>query len=361
MGIDVEDIFCWDHHGDFVQCSSELRLLLNPCTKVLMYAMSISSINSSMSFERDIFGINITNQTSQAPTPPGSLRSLKEAGMALLIGVTGAGNGLVILSFVVDANLRTQSNYYLLNSAICDFCIGTFSTPLYMKNYVMNGKWVLGMHICKLWLVVDYIICQCSINTIILISFDRFQAVTKAAAYREQQHKLKPAVLKMAAVWILAFLVYGPVILLWEYIAGYSNISEGECNPEYYYNHYLRLCTSTIFFFTPFVVILYLNVTIYINIKTRTRAKQKHLVVPTRDYNAQSNTTSIFTIPDLENNEANSNSLAGPGCSTTRPSISKESGPMKHILHTDSSNGEVMPHDLDNITMFDKDEAKIPL
>ncbi|XP_078542327.1 histamine H3 receptor-like [Lissotriton helveticus] len=280
-------------------------------------AMSISSINMSTSFEGDVFGTNITHLTSEAQSPPDSLRTLKEVGMAVMIGVTGAGNGLVILSFVVDANLRTQSNYYLLNLAICDFGIGTFSTPLFMKNYIMNGKWILGRHACKMWLVIDYIINQCSINTIILISFDRFLAVTKPVVYREQQHKLKSAVLKMAATWVLAFLFHGPLIISWEYIAGYSNIPEGECNPEYHYSHYLRLWSSIILFFTPFVVILYLNVTIYINIKTRTRAKQKDLDVPPRENNAQNVTTSIFTIPDLENNEANSSSLSGPGCTST--------------------------------------------
>ncbi|XP_069075300.1 histamine H3 receptor-like [Pleurodeles waltl] len=298
----------------------------------------MSLINLSTPFEGEVFGTNITHLTSEAQNPPDSVRTFKEVGTAVMIGVTGAGNGLVILSFVVDANLRTQSNYYLLNLAICDFGIGTFSTPLFMKNYIMNGKWILGRHVCKMWLVIDYILCQCSINTIILISFDRFLAVTKPVAYREQQHKLKPAVLKMAAAWIMSFLLYGPLILSWEHIAGYSNIPEGECNPEYYYSHYFRLWSSIIFFFTPFAAILFLNVSIYINIKTRTRAKQKHLVGPIRECNAQRDTTTIFTIPDLEIKKGN-NSFSGPGCSKKQPLILTESGAVKHIVHTDFLDG----------------------
>lgn len=33
---------------------------------------------------------------------------------------------------------------------------------------------------CKLWLVVDYLVCTASVFNIVLISFDRFLCVTRA-------------------------------------------------------------------------------------------------------------------------------------------------------------------------------------
>lgn len=44
--------------------------------------------------------------------------------MVLLIAVTVAGNALVMLAFVADSSLRTQSNFFLLNLAISDFLVG---------------------------------------------------------------------------------------------------------------------------------------------------------------------------------------------------------------------------------------------
>ncbi|XP_069478210.1 histamine H3 receptor-like [Ambystoma mexicanum] len=271
--------------------------------------MSTSLLNTSGPFEGDISATNISHPTIEAQIAPNHLVIIKNVALALMIGVTGTGNALVILSFVVDANLRTQSNFFLLNLAICDFCIGTFSTPLYMINYIMNGKWILGRPVCKMWLAIDYVICQCSIYTIILISYDRFLAVTKAVAYRDQQNRMKAAVLKMMAIWILAFLVYGPVILFWEYVAGYSKVPDGECNPEFFYIQYFRLWSSIIFFFTPLVPILYFNMNVYINVRTRMKAKQRPLGAPAGKPKARSDTTPIFTVPYLRSTETNINSF----------------------------------------------------
>lgn len=48
--------------------------------------------------------------------------------------------------------------------------------------YVLTGEWRLGRGLCKLWLVVDYMLCTASVFNIVLISFDRFQSVTKAVS-----------------------------------------------------------------------------------------------------------------------------------------------------------------------------------
>lgn len=58
---------------------------------------------------------------------------------------------------------------------------GGFCIPVYIP-YVLTGEWRLGRGLCKLWLVVDYMLCTASVFNIVLISFDRFQSVTKAVS-----------------------------------------------------------------------------------------------------------------------------------------------------------------------------------
>uniref|UniRef100_A0A8D2J1R3 Muscarinic acetylcholine receptor n=1 Tax=Varanus komodoensis TaxID=61221 RepID=A0A8D2J1R3_VARKO len=139
--------------------------------------------------------------------------------MALLIVATVVGNALVMLAFVVDSSLRTQNNYFLLNLAISDFLVGAFCIPLYIP-YVLIGRWTFGRGFCKFWLVVDYLLCTTSVFNIVLISYDRFLSVTRAVSYRAQQGDTKRALFKMVMVWLLAFLLYGPAIISWEYISG---------------------------------------------------------------------------------------------------------------------------------------------
>uniref|UniRef100_A0A663MV12 Histamine H3 receptor n=1 Tax=Athene cunicularia TaxID=194338 RepID=A0A663MV12_ATHCN len=149
---------------------------------------------------------------------------------------------------------------------------GAFCIPLYVP-YVLTGRWIFGRSLCKLWLVVDYLLCTSSVFNIVLISYDRFISVTRAVAYRAQQGNTKRAVLKMMMVWVLAFLLYGPAIISWEYISGQSIIPTGECYAEFFYNWYFLMTASTLEFFTPFISVMFFNLSIYLNIQKRTRIR----------------------------------------------------------------------------------------
>lgn len=58
---------------------------------------------------------------------------------------------------------------------------GAFCIPLYVP-YVLTGRWPFGRGLCKLWLVVDYLLCTSSVFNIVLISYDRFLSVTRAVS-----------------------------------------------------------------------------------------------------------------------------------------------------------------------------------
>ncbi|TRY56694.1 hypothetical protein DNTS_012967 [Danionella cerebrum] len=194
--------------------------------------------------------------------------------MTLLVFATVLGNALVILAFVVEKSLRTQGNFFFLNLAIADFLVGGFCIPVYIP-YVLTGEWRLGRGLCKLWLVVDYMLCTASVFNIVLISFDRFQSVTKAVSYRCQKGITKDTVLKMLCVWLAAFLLYGPAIISWEHIAGGSVVPDGECYAEFYFNWYFLMTASTVEFFTPFISVTYFNLSIYINIRNRCNVREE--------------------------------------------------------------------------------------
>uniref|UniRef100_A0A7M4E7J9 Histamine H3 receptor n=1 Tax=Crocodylus porosus TaxID=8502 RepID=A0A7M4E7J9_CROPO len=160
---------------------------------------------------------------------------------------------------------------------------GGFCIPLYIP-YVLTGRWLLGRGWCKLWLVVDYLVCTASVFNIVLISFDRFVSVTRAVSYRAQKGMTTNAVLKMIFVWVAAFLLYGPAIISWEYVAQKSILPEGECYAEFFYNWYFLMIASTIEFFTPFISVTYFNLSIYMNIRKRTSLRNESLAPGQEDY-----------------------------------------------------------------------------
>ncbi|XP_067856961.1 histamine H3 receptor-like [Heptranchias perlo] len=192
--------------------------------------------------------------------------------MILLVIVTVLGNALVVLAFVVDKSLRSQNNFFLLNLAISDFLVGAFCIPMYVP-YVLTGRWMLGKNLCKLWLVIDYLLCTSSVFNIVLISYDRFLSVTRPVTYRAKQGKRRNAAVKMMLIWLTAFLLYGPAITAWEHIIGRSIVPEGECYAEFYYNWYFLITASMVEFFVPFISVTFFNLSIYLNIQKRTRTR----------------------------------------------------------------------------------------
>ncbi|XP_055007993.1 histamine H3 receptor-like [Boleophthalmus pectinirostris] len=199
--------------------------------------------------------------------------------MVTLVVVIVLGNALVIFAFKVDKSLRRQCNYYFLNLAISDFLVGAFCIPVYIP-YTLTGRWTLGRGLCKLWLVMDYLLCSASAFNIVLISYDRFLSVTRAVSYRARQSMTHRAIIKMAAVWVLAFVLYGPAIILWELVVGRSRVPKDECFAEFYYSWYFLLSASTLEFFSPFISVAFFNLSIYLSIRRRRlrcRTTQLHL------------------------------------------------------------------------------------
>uniref|UniRef100_A0A673BHA3 Histamine H3 receptor-like n=1 Tax=Sphaeramia orbicularis TaxID=375764 RepID=A0A673BHA3_9TELE len=214
---------------------------------------------------------NLTPAVSEAGTVlPGYLVVILSVLMVTLVVVVVAGNALVIMAFIVDKTLRNQSNYFFLNLAISDFLVGAFCIPVYIP-YNLTGRWMLGKGLCKVWLVMDYLLCTASVFNIVLISYDRFLSVTRAVKYRAQRNMTRRAVFKMVAVWVLAFLLYGPAIIFWETVVGQSVVPSHECYAEFYFTWYFLLSASTFEFFTPFVSVAFFNLSIYLNIHRRNK------------------------------------------------------------------------------------------
>ncbi|NXS53191.1 HRH3 protein, partial [Brachypteracias leptosomus] len=168
-----------------------------------------------------------------------------------------------------------KCSYAFMSTACADVCtwfisIGAFCIPLYIP-YALTGTWHLGRGLCKIWLIMDYLLCTASVFSIVLISYDRFLSVTKAVSYRAHQGITSNPVIKMVAIWVFAFLLYCPAILFWEHVAGHSVVAADQCYAEFFNNWYFLLCASTLEFFVPLFSVTYFNVHIFHSIQRRQR------------------------------------------------------------------------------------------
>ncbi|XP_063309105.1 histamine H3 receptor-like [Pelobates fuscus] len=226
--------------------------------------------------------------------------------ISVLIFFMVSGNFLVMLAFIVDKRLRTQSNFFLLNLAICDFYIGAFSTPLFLP-YMLTGKWMPGRTACKLWLTIDYTLCTASAFNVVLISYDRFLSVTKAVLYRSQQNRHSQTVLKMVTVWILSFSLYGPTILFGDRIFEGNNFPDTTCLVNFLNIWYFHFGTSIFDFAFPLISISFFNLSIYWNIKKRSKKKRHSCISHSLKENQKTlyiiATNTVHFAPQLQQNE----------------------------------------------------------
>ncbi|XP_008069793.1 histamine H4 receptor isoform X1 [Carlito syrichta] len=177
--------------------------------------------------------------------------------MSLLAFAIILGNAVVILAFMVDKNLRHRSSYFFLNLAISDFFVGVISIPLYIPH--MLFEWNFGKKTCVFWLMADYLLCTASVYNIVLISYDRYQSVSNAVSYRAQHTGILKTVTLMVAVWVVAFLVNGPMILVSETWKDEGN----KCEPGFFSKWYILALTSSLEFLVPVLLVTYFNVNIY--------------------------------------------------------------------------------------------------
>lgn len=246
----------------------------------------------------DYVNLNITNVTTAQQTLLFSPFNTIVVGVlcSLMAFMTISGNLLVILVFIIDRSLRKYSNYFILNLSIADLIIG-FLIPMYTPFMLLNRNWIFGRTVCTIWLVFDYVVGCASVLCIVTISLDRYQLVSQGLSYVSKQ-KPKSALMKILIVWVIAFLVYGPAIILWRPLSGKSTVPEGDCQAEFHRSFGYLLVVACVEFFVPFLSICALNLAVYLNIRKRS----KGLI--------RSRAKSVVLLENLLNNHLNVNNTA---------------------------------------------------
>ncbi|TRY78349.1 hypothetical protein TCAL_01730 [Tigriopus californicus] len=191
----------------------------------------------------------------------------------LLSFVTIAGNLMVMISFKLDKQLQTISNYFLFSLAVADIIIGLISMPLFTV-FLIQQEWTFGVIVCDTWLSVDYLASNASVLNLLVISFDRYFSVTRPLTYRARR-TTKKAALMIFSAWAVSAIVWPPWIFAWPYIEGNRTVPRNDCYIQFIYsNEYMSIVTVMIAFFVPVSVMIGL----YVRVWWETVKRQRELV-----------------------------------------------------------------------------------
>ncbi len=188
--------------------------------------------------------------------------------VTVLAVLTAGGNLLVMVSFKMDTQLQTVSNYFLLSLAVADFFIGLFSMPLYTV-YLLLDRWPLGSIICDTWLSMDYTMSNASVANLLLISFDRYFSVKRPLTYRAKRTPQRAAIM-ISCAWVISAVLWTPWIFAWPYIEGHRTVPNDECYIQFLTtNQYITVITCFAAFYLPVLIMCILYFKIYMETEKR--------------------------------------------------------------------------------------------
>ncbi|XP_054774389.2 histamine H2 receptor-like [Lytechinus pictus] len=191
--------------------------------------------------------------------------------LSIIIAVTVVGNAMVIVAYFRDKRIRDNvANLFILNLAITDFVVGAFIISI-DTAWIINDVWTYGEVFCKIWLDVDFVVTMMSLLTMVLISWDRYCLLTMGMRYKTFQTKKRICVI-LAISWTIVSLIYTFLAFAWSPITGEYNVDYSQnCEMEFTYNVAATLVINIFEFFIPFTILIILNISVYSNIKRRSR------------------------------------------------------------------------------------------
>ncbi|XP_073955433.1 LOW QUALITY PROTEIN: muscarinic Acetylcholine Receptor, A-type [Choristoneura fumiferana] len=217
---------------------------------------------------------NFTDLAPDLPTSPFSLaQTIVIAIIASVLSVlTVVGNSMVMISFKIDKQLQTISNYFLFSLAVADFAVGLISMPLFAV-FTIYGYWPLGPHVCDTWLALDYLASNASVLNLLIISFDRYFSVTRPLTYRAKRTTRRATVM-IGSAWGFSLVLWPPWIYAWPYIDGERKVPPHECYIQFIVtNQFITFGTAIAAFYVPVTVMCIL----YYRIWRETKKRQKDL------------------------------------------------------------------------------------
>jgi len=208
---------------------------------------------------------------------------LKAAAYFFILLVSLVGNLLVLIVIYTNRQLRTSINCFVFNMAVSDLFTPLTIMPVRISGsdaWKVDSPWILGVILCKLTYFLPDVSLVVSIESLLLISLDRFIAVV--FPLRAKLITSKARFICIGCTWITAILVHAPYFYTFRLFS--DNDSVTHCRPSWApaFDHVettKRFITATFitFFLVPIGILAIVYVTIAWKLKTKVKNTELEL------------------------------------------------------------------------------------
>ena len=230
--------------------------------------MSAYSVNTT----RVLNGTKLSNCSS--PHNLSAEKIGKTFAYCLILVVSLAGNSFIGILVYKTKTMRKTINFMIVNMAMSDLLFPIFALPvtlaeLYADSWLIRG--VLGEALCKLVYFLLDISTAVSVQSMVLITVDRFGAVL--FPLRSPLITSKLCLVFIPATWIAASAVFTPYLFALKLVVKRGDLTCGlrwkEAFGESSSEVHFMLAASAAFLYIPFALMLILYSIIVIKLKTK--------------------------------------------------------------------------------------------
>ena len=168
----------------------------------------------TMSFNNSTTALSSPNASHAAcltePEDTMAVKTAKTLAYCLLLCVSLVGNILIVMVVCRDKAMRTTTNFMIVNMAISDLLVPVFAMPraiveihFGILRWLVGGP--LGLALCKVTTFLQDISTAVSVQSLVLISFDRFHAVSNPLKAAMAKTNIKKAI---PLIWLIAALTH---------------------------------------------------------------------------------------------------------------------------------------------------------
>ncbi|XP_024142465.2 trace amine-associated receptor 13c, partial [Oryzias melastigma] len=175
--------------------------------------------------------------------------------------------------FCVCRQLHTPTNLLLLSLAVSDFLVGFYVMPI--RILLTEDCWVLGTFMCGLYTYISFVLTSVSVETMVLISADRYVAISDQLRYPTKVN-LRRVQVCVCLCWAASFFYNGVIVRDSLRDPDKYNLCIGEC--VLLVDSLTGAVDVVITFFCPITVIVILYMRVFMVAVSQARAMRSHIV-----------------------------------------------------------------------------------
>ena len=141
------------------------------------------------------------------------VKVIKAMCLSILMSSSLLGNSAIIAIVLRNKHMQTTTNYLIVNMAVSDFMLSAFAVPRELTEiFIGYRRWLIngpaGIAMCKLVYFVQDISTAVSIQSIVVITVDRYAGVV--TPFRKPVITSKRLKLVIPVIWILSMGLHSP-------------------------------------------------------------------------------------------------------------------------------------------------------